>query len=328
MGLSARSVGRLLLVPTWALVIGLLTIAVAHVVAFDHARVFMLADSYTLWIYLPAYAIAVAAICFRARTLGICAAVLIVAHLAWVLPPAFRRVSIPASAWAAPRLRVVSANLNFDNREHGPLLAELARDDADVVVLEELTPEWWKAVEASGLWSSHPYRVGRPRTDPGGMAVLSREPLREVVVHDADGWPIITAAIVVDGTTVHLTGVHLLAPLDTFNRNQRQQRAITAIIRALPRPRVVAGDFNADPYNRWYEQILGLGFREAHEAVGRSLATTWPNGQHHLPPLRLDHVFVDPPIVPLRATEGRGTGSDHRPIVVDLAITRSVAAGR
>jgi endonuclease/exonuclease/phosphatase (EEP) superfamily protein YafD len=327
MRVSARSAGRLLLVPTWALVIGLLGIAAAHVVAFDHARVFMLADSYTLWIYLPAYAIAVAAICFRARTLGLCAAVLVVAQLAWVLPPAFRGASIPASAWLAPRLRVVSANLNFDNRDHGPLLAELARDDADVVVLEELTPEWWNAVEASNLWSSHPYRVGEPRTDPGGMAVLSREPLRDVVVRSADGWPIITAAVVIGDTTLHLAGVHLLAPLDTFSRNQRQQRAITAIIRALPRPRVVAGDFNADPYNRWYEQIRGLGLREAHEAVGRWLATTWPNGQHHLPPLRLDHVFVDPPLVPLRATEGRGTGSDHRPIVVDLAITRSGRAG-
>ena len=270
--------GRLLLVPTWALVIALVGIAAAHVLAFDHARFFMLADSYTLWIYLPAYAIGVA----------------------------------------------VSANLNFDNRDHGPLLAEIARDDADVVVLEELTPEWWNAVEASSLWSSHPYRVGEPRSDPGGMAVLSREPLRDVVVRRADGWPIITAAVVVDHTTVHLAGVHLVAPLDTFSRNQRQQRAITAIIRALPRPRIVAGDFNADPYNRWYEQIRHLGLREAHEAVGRSLATTWPNGQHHLPPLRLDHVFVDAPLLPLRATEGRGTGSDHRPIVVDLAITGSV----
>jgi endonuclease/exonuclease/phosphatase (EEP) superfamily protein YafD len=327
MRVSARSVGRLLLVPTWALVIGLLGLAGAHVVAFDRARVLMLADSYTLWIYLPAYAIAVAAICFRARALGLCAAVLIVAHLAWVVPPAFRRVSIPAAARVAPRLRIVSANLNFDNREHGPLLAELARDDGDVVVLEELTPEWWSAVKASGLWSSHPYRVGDPRHDPGGMAMLSREPLRDVVIRDADGWPIITAAVAVGGTTVHLAGVHLVAPLDTFSRNQRQQRAITEIIRALPRPRVVAGDFNADPYNRWYEQIRGLGLREAHEAVGRPLATTWPNGQHHLPPLRLDHVFVDPPLVPLDAAEGRGTGSDHRPIVVDVAIMRAAAAG-
>jgi endonuclease/exonuclease/phosphatase (EEP) superfamily protein YafD len=121
--------------------------------------------------------------------------------------------------------------------------------------------------------------------------------------------------------------VHTVAPPFAFARNQRQQRAISEIVRGLPRPRVVAGDLNASPYNRWFDELRGLGLREAHEAVGRSLATTWPNGQHRLPPLRLDHVFADAALVPLRATEGKGQGSDHRPIVVDLAILPSVDPG-
>ena len=41
------------------------------------------------------------------------------------------------------------------------------------------------------------------------------------------------------------------------------------------------------------------GEAAASEAVGRSFATTWPNGRHLIPPLRLDHLFADPPIVPL-----------------------------
>jgi endonuclease/exonuclease/phosphatase (EEP) superfamily protein YafD len=116
--------------------------------------------------------------------------------------------------------------------------------------------------------------------------------------------------------------VHLVAPLETFSRNQEAQRAITAIARHLARPRVLVGDFNASPANRWFGQLLGLGLRDAHEAVGRPFATTWPNGRHLLPPLLLDHLFADPPIVPLRVREGRGVGSDHRPIVVDLALVR------
>jgi endonuclease/exonuclease/phosphatase (EEP) superfamily protein YafD len=116
--------------------------------------------------------------------------------------------------------------------------------------------------------------------------------------------------------------VHLVAPLETFDRNQRAQREITGIARRLARPRVVVGDFNASPYNRWFHELLDLGLRDAHESVGRPFATTWPNGQHLVPPLLLDHLFADPPIVPLRVREGRGEGSDHRPIVVDLAVTR------
>ena len=36
----------------------------------------------------------------------------------------------------------------------------------------------------------------------------------------------------------------------------------------------------------------------------------------------LDHLFVDPPIVPFHVREGHGVGSDHRPIIVDLAAVR------
>ena len=319
----ARTIGRLALVPVWCVVLGLLVVAVGRMVAFDRHRVFMLVDSYTLWLYLPAYPIAVSGALHRARVLTLAASVVIVFHLAWVLPPIFHMVDVPAAAVRAPHVRVVSANLNFDNGDHAPLLAELADDHADVVFLQEVTPAWWQAIEHSSLAATYPNHIEDPRDDPGGQAILSRRPLTDVVIHDADGWPIITAAMRVGGETVHLADVHLVAPLDTFARNQRQQRAITGIARTLLRPRLVVGDFNASPYNRWFGQLRGLGLEEAHESVGRSWATTWPNGQHHFPPLRLDHVFVDPRIVPLAAAEGRGQGSDHRPIVIDLAVLQA-----
>ena len=97
-GTSAGAVGSV-----WAVVLALVAVAVAHVVAFDRSRPFLLADSYTLWIYLPAYGIAVTAACFGSRTLAIVAGLLVVAQLAWVLPPVFRTDSIPAAARTAPR---------------------------------------------------------------------------------------------------------------------------------------------------------------------------------------------------------------------------------
>ena len=44
----------------------LLVLVIAHVVAFDDVHLFMLANVYVLWALLPAYAVAVAAVCFRA----------------------------------------------------------------------------------------------------------------------------------------------------------------------------------------------------------------------------------------------------------------------
>ncbi len=152
------------------------------------------------------------------------------------------------------------------------------------------------------------------------MAILSRIPLRDVRVQHAAGWPIITATMTVGRRPVHLAGVHVPAPLETFRLNQHAQRQVTAIARRLAAPRVLAGDFNASPYNHWYQQLLDLGVRDAHEATGRGLATSWQNDRLPLPPLLLDHVFVDDPVVALRTREGQAYGSDHRPIVVDLAV--------
>jgi endonuclease/exonuclease/phosphatase (EEP) superfamily protein YafD len=50
------------------------------------------------------------------------------------------------------------------------------------------------------------------------------------------------------------------------------------------------------------------------------LATTWPNGLHKFPPLRIDHVFFTGTFVPLTVREGDGTGSDHRPVITDIAV--------
>jgi endonuclease/exonuclease/phosphatase (EEP) superfamily protein YafD len=318
---SARKLGRLLLLPVWVLALGLLALAAAHLVAFDDRRVFLLADAYALWLLLPAYAVLIAALCFKARALALVALVVVVAHLAWVLPPVFRTVDVPAAAATSPRLRVVSANVMFDNPHHRTLLHELASYHADVLVLEEITPDWWASIRRSGLLASHRHVVAAPRWGAAGLVIISRLPLRDRRLRDAQGWPIPSATVRIGDRDLHLVGVHVIAPLETFGQNQQQQSVITGIIRRTPAPRIVAGDFNATPTNRWYGQIRDLGLREVHEAVGEPFATTWPNGQHLLPPLQLDHSFVDdPPVVPLRVRQGVGSGSDHRPVIVDYAV--------
>src|SRR4051794_2660927 len=113
MASSARVVGRVLLAPVWTLVLVLIMLAGAHVFAFDRTRLFLFADAFTLWIYLPAYFVAAGAVCFRHSLLAIAAGVLVVAHLCWIVPPILDRVSVPDAARTAPHLRVVSANLNL-----------------------------------------------------------------------------------------------------------------------------------------------------------------------------------------------------------------------
>ena len=81
---------------------------------------------------------------------------------------------------------------------------------------------------------------------------------------------------------------------------------------------IVAGDFNSTPDSSFAARMRALS-DDAWEAAGSGFGFTWPNGLFSLPPMRLDHVFVSPDLGVLRATLGVGLGSDHKPIITEVA---------
>jgi endonuclease/exonuclease/phosphatase (EEP) superfamily protein YafD len=172
----------------------------------------------------------------------------------------------------------------------------------------------------AGFDDRYPYSALEPRSDPGGQAVFSRVPLADVMVTESEHWPTISARVDFAGTRLALVDVHAIGPPQGMRRHDATVDALVTLARGLPAPRVLAGDFNASPYNRTLSRIADLGLDSVHERRGRGLAVTWPNGAHLLPPIRLDHVFVDDALVVLDVRELEGAGSDHKPVVTDLAL--------
>lgn len=322
-----RATGRVaktaVVIAAWLVVVALGVCALMRVVAFDRVRVFTFVDAYTFWVYLPAYVVVVVALGRRRRALAVVGAVLVAFHLAWVIPPLLRRQTIPDAARRAPHVRVVTANLRYDNERKAQLAEQLLALDADVLLLQEVTPQWWDVLVAHGLVDRYPGRARALRRDAGGQAILSRRPLHDVRTIDAGIWPVLTARVTVGGRSLRVVDMHPVPPYTNFQASRTMNRRILALLRSTLRSgdaTIAAGDCNATQYNRFVQQVEGLGLRSVHEARGRPWATTWPNGMHPVPPLRLDHVFYNRSVVGLRVREGDGTGSDHRPVIADLAI--------
>jgi endonuclease/exonuclease/phosphatase (EEP) superfamily protein YafD len=308
----------------WAVIAMLAAVAVDRLVAPDRGRLSTLLLANTFWLFLPAYVIAVGALVARRWRMAACALVLVGAHFAWVLPQFTRERAVPASADRAPRLRVVTANLRFDNDHRDALARELRRARADIVVLQEVTPRWWETLGGSGLMRAYDGRARVLRNDAGGAAILARRPLLDVRIDDVEGWPVLSA-LVRDDTRppVRVFAVHPVPPAFHFARHERMTDEITRLLRERLRDdvaTVVAGDLNATQYNQWLGTLRRLGLRSAHEDRGRPFATTWPNGQHPVPPVRLDHVLLTDQLVTVSVREGDGAGSDHRPVIADIAV--------
>jgi len=77
---------------------------------------------------------------------------------------------------------------------------------------------------------------------------------------------------------------------------------------------VMAGDLNTTPWAR------GLFAVDAHMRRANSAEPSWPNAWGWLSVLPLDHVLASPGWQVVGSRIGPDLGSDHRPVVVRLAV--------
>lgn len=273
------------------------------------------------YVLLGAYPLTMVGALRAQRVLTAIGITLMVAHVAWTVPEVARGrgVEVPPSAsW----VRLVTANIYAGNPSVDELVAELAATDADVVLLQELTPALLDAIEGTGLTQQYPHQVLDPRDGAHGSGILSRLPMTEGRSFPVAGWPMTTALLTVDAVELRVVNVHVAAPLSGTNvptwEGQLDQLAAAS---RLGGDRVLlAGDFNATLQHEPLRGILDAGYREAFNEAGRGLGATWPTDRLLPPLIRIDHVFVGPGLGVAHIELGDGPGSDHRPVIVDLVV--------
>jgi endonuclease/exonuclease/phosphatase (EEP) superfamily protein YafD len=305
------------LVPVWIVTGVLAALVLARFMAWDDKAYLAAINAQTPLLFLPAYVVAASAWCFRRMALAIVATAIVAFHV-WAVAPTIG--SADSVAQTAVELRVVSANVRYSNPTPEKLATELLATDADVLLVQELTPEWVDAFRAAGLEREYRFSFVRQRDDRGsGMGIYSRLPLNRPRIAFTGGWPTMAASVRVGDRSVAIVNVHAIGPSHGIGLHDESVDVIEAVTSSLPHPRIVAGDFNATPYNRTMHRMADLGLVSAHAERGRGLATTWPNGERLSPPVRIDHVLVDPTLVVVDVRELEGAGSDHKPVLVDLA---------
>jgi endonuclease/exonuclease/phosphatase (EEP) superfamily protein YafD len=309
----------------WVITAPLAVVAVLRVVAHDAAHPLILLNAFTTYLYLPAYVVLAVALWLPRRALAGLAGLLVTCHLAWIAPGAVRPAQLPAEARSAPHLRLMSANLLMSNPDTEGIVGEVLAEDPDVLVVQELSAHWQAAFESGEVARRLPHHVAEARESPFGVGLYSRHPLEDAEVWYAWGAPAARATVRVQGRPLRVYDVHPLPPLHpawvtNWSEALAAVHAEVAAEQAKGGALVLAGDFNMTRHASWFERFTDLGLRDAHEDRGRALATTWPNGTSLVPPIHIDHVFLSSRVACLSVHEGRGRGSDHRPVIVDLAL--------
>lgn len=284
-----------------------------------------LAASWTPHIAAGLAALALAALLCRRRAWAGVQTVLAIALLAGMIPAALDSAQAMALRPAVPsqeRLRLVFANLNIDNAEIPALAQWLAGQGGDVVVVTEVLPRHMAVLEAA--LADYPWRLVETRPHAFGQVIFSRLPLedQQSVALDAGAWsspiPVLASATVVMGDTrLRIAGFHPYPPLlaGTAPERDAQLRQAGDLLGALPGPMVATADFNA---TAWAPALQDFARRTS--LGGFNLAATWPTPLGPVG-IAIDHALVGRGVVITALETGPWIGSDHRPIVVDLALT-------
>jgi endonuclease/exonuclease/phosphatase (EEP) superfamily protein YafD len=264
----------------------------------------------------PALGVTVFALLLNVRRRPWLGAGLLVLAL-WQLEPLLRyelRQGPTAEPDSTARLRILVANLLYDNDRYDALVELVERERPDVLGLVEYSTEWFLGLD--DLRRQYPHRADAP-WGPAGLALWFRE--RPLAVDPpripiAGAWPYFHVTIDFAGQPRHLW---LLHPSSPFNRKGIPElAALAGQIQEYSGSRIVIGDLNCSEGSlRFADFVEMIGLRDTRFGFGRQ--PSWPVWSPYRIPI--DHVFVSDDLAVVDRRLGPSIGSDHFPLIIELA---------
>ncbi len=280
---------------------------------------------------------------YVAAGLALAAALLVLRSFAWAaLPGALAAIhAFAVLSWtdahgtpaAADEIVVVQLNVRFDHQDPARVTRWLRSQNADVIVLVEVGPQWVPALAA--LRDAYPHQALQPLESPFGVAVLSRIAPESIAVLTAADDPYPYARIDLrlprNGTPVRVFGVHPPPPVSgelARARDTQLTRLAAEAVDETRRATILAGDFNATPWSPLYRALLARGLKDGRPQIGSQ--NTWPAAPGaSLWGIAIDHTLIAGNAWIVRREVGPDLGSDHLPVRTQIALgTAPPAASR
>ncbi len=225
-----------------------------------------------------------------------------------------------------PHFTVKTFNVETGKQNDGPTVAAIGASNADIVCLQEITPEW-QAVLEKRYADQYAYRLYRPLPASAGLAVLSHYPILDagglwapnhwhpawhVIVNTPAGWLQILnvhlrAVTSGDGNTVN-------SVLTTAGDHRYEIKAFTAdLTKSIPT--MIMGDFNEGGAGAALDYLKSEGYQDVlplyhpgqptwrHAGIAGQFETT------------LDHILFDGSVEPLNSWVINAGNSDHLPVM-------------
>lgn len=222
-------------------------------------------------------------------------------------------------------IRVLTANL-YDGTADPESVATAAREHADLLVVQELSPRLAQTLSERYLRSDFPYQVLKPGNYAHGVGIWSRYPIVQSSLITKFVLGALTATVrPPDAPDVVVATVHVVGPWPQPVEKWREEiAALPETLHRLaaaagPGAVIVAGDLNATADLKPFRRLLDTGFRDAGAQSG--FTATWPADMAVPPLIRIDHILTYNSTA-TNAHAVRIAGSDHMALGATVHIPR------
>lgn len=235
-------------------------------------------------------------------------------------------------------ITVMSYNIHhgvgMDDQLNLHRIADVIRDsDAEIVALQEVDRFYGdrskykdQAAELAALLGYH-YAYGanldlgpeegRVKNRQYGTAILSKHPIlrhENILLSSFEDEPRGVLHAVIDLRDVHVDVYNTHLGLDATSRTVQAQEIMDLVASAAQGPKLVMGDFNAEPDSAELQLLLHSGLF-VNSFQGIEDACTFPFSN---PPEIIDYILTSPTVQYSNQRVIRTDASDHLPIAVDV----------
>lgn len=227
--------------------------------------------------------------------------------------------ALPGGTPQGPTLKVASANVSDRNPDMTRLVSWIEREDPDIVVLQEVTPN---AAPQLRRLTRYPHVLMRDPPEPFAVAVLSKHPFVDVQTvkwgQELPGLKVsYRANLFWHDRMIAVAAVHLASP-DTPRSHREREGLLADTVgwaQRVDSPVLVVGDLNTTPWSRGLKTAASAGLKRA-----TGLAPTWPVVTRFSTLIPIDHVLASTHWWVQDRNRGPDVGSDHRPVLVTLVM--------
>lgn len=233
-------------------------------------------------------------------------------------------------------LRICTANIHYNNTDSRSVTERLLKTESDIYVINE-----WRGDNLDlDLFVKNGYKavVNHPREGVHGISIIARKAFQssgEVFQSPIEGpcrIPLASARFRFEGNNISLLGIHVPPPISGCeNTTNPTIKAIAdwvdggrlknAVGEAVSgQPVILAGDFNAFPFNSEIRGLLRAGFVDSYSAAKTRYGPTWAPFSWMPSLIRIDYIFVPQEFSVDASYTIDIRGSDHRAVISDIRL--------